>query len=107
MLEDACKKLEAQMKNSEIRSPMDGLLTAIKTIDGELVADRAELLTVSSRKNYVRGEVDDARVWLATPCSSTHFEVAFASGGEHAVKSGLTNIAALSAGWSCLLRWST
>jgi len=62
MLEDACKKLEAQMKNSEIRSPMDGLLTAIKTIDGELVADRTELFTVSSRKNYVRGEVDEEDV---------------------------------------------
>ena len=62
MLEDACKKLEAQMKNSEIRSPMDGLLTAIKTIDGELVADRAELFTISSRKNYVRGEVDEEDV---------------------------------------------
>ena len=62
MLEDASKKLEAQMKNSEIRSPMDGLLTAIKTIEGELVADRAELFTVSSRKNYVRGEVDEEDV---------------------------------------------
>ncbi len=62
MLEDACKKLEAQMKNSEIRSPMDGLLTAIKTIEGELVADRSELFTVSSRKNYVRGEVDEEDV---------------------------------------------
>src|SRR5438045_5017481 len=50
------------MKNSEIRSPVDGLLTAIKTIDGELVAERAELLTVSSRKNYVRGEVDEEDV---------------------------------------------
>ena len=62
MLEDTCKKLEGQLKNSEIRSPMDGLLTAIKTIDGELVADRAELFTVSSRKNYVRGEVDEEDV---------------------------------------------
>ena len=61
-LEDACKRLEAQMKNSEIRSPMEGLLTAIKTIDGELVADRSELFTVSSRKNYVRGEVDEEDV---------------------------------------------
>ncbi len=40
-LDEAAKKLEAQMKNSEIRSPMDGLLTGIKTIDGELVAERA------------------------------------------------------------------
>jgi len=62
MLDEAAKKLEAQMKNSEIRSPMDGLLTGIKTIDGELVAERAELFTVSSRKNYVRGEVDEEDV---------------------------------------------
>ncbi|HEX4629693.1 MAG TPA: efflux RND transporter periplasmic adaptor subunit [Chthoniobacterales bacterium] len=61
-LDEAAKKLEAQMKNSEIRSPMDGLLTGIKTIDGELVAERAELFTVSSRKNYVRGEVDEEDV---------------------------------------------
>jgi RND family efflux transporter MFP subunit len=62
MLDEAAKKLEAQMKNSEIRSPVDGLLTGIKTIDGELVAERAELFTVSSRKNYVRGEVDEEDV---------------------------------------------
>jgi RND family efflux transporter MFP subunit len=61
-LDETAKKLEAQMKNSEIRSPIDGLLTNIKTIDGELVADRAELFTVSSRKNYVRGEVDEEDV---------------------------------------------
>jgi RND family efflux transporter MFP subunit len=61
-LDEAAKKLEAQMKNSEIRAPMDGLLTGIKTIDGELVAERAELFTVSSRKNYVRGEVDEEDV---------------------------------------------
>jgi RND family efflux transporter MFP subunit len=61
-LDEAAKKLEAQMKNSEIRSPVDGLLTAIKTIDGELVTERAELFTVSSKKNYVRGEVDEEDV---------------------------------------------
>jgi macrolide-specific efflux system membrane fusion protein len=61
-LEEAAQKLEAQMKNTEIRAPMDGLLTGIKTIDGELVAERAELFTVSSRKNYVRGEVDEEDV---------------------------------------------
>jgi RND family efflux transporter MFP subunit len=62
MLEDSQKKLEAQLKNSEIRSPMDGLLTAIKTIEGELVNDRTELFTISSHKNYVRGEVDEEDV---------------------------------------------
>ncbi len=36
-LEETCKKLEAQMKSSEVRSPIDGLLINIQTIDGELV----------------------------------------------------------------------
>ena len=61
-LEDTCKKLEAQMKNSEIRAPMDGLLSAVQTIDGELVAEGNQLFTVSSRKNYVRGEVNEEDV---------------------------------------------
>ncbi len=58
----AYKKLEAQMKNSEIRSPMDGLLTGFKAIDGELVSEGDELFTVSSPKNYVRGEVNEEDV---------------------------------------------
>ena len=61
-LDSVMKKLEAQMKNSEIRSPMDGLLTAIKTINGELVSEGSELFTVSSQKNYVRGEVNEEDV---------------------------------------------
>ena len=61
-LDAAVKKLEAQMKNSEIRSPMDGLLTSIKAIDGELVTDGNELFTVSSKENYVRGEVNEEDV---------------------------------------------
>jgi RND family efflux transporter MFP subunit len=55
------------MKNSEIRAPIDGLLTAIQTIDGELVADGNELFTVSSRKNYVRGEVNEEDVGDVKP----------------------------------------
>lgn len=66
-LEETCKKLEAQMKSSEIRAPIDGLLTAIQTIDGELVADSNELFTVSSRKNYVRGEVNEEDVGEVKP----------------------------------------
>ena len=50
------------MKNSEIRSPIDGLLTAVLTIDGELVAEGNQLFTVSSRKNYVHGEVNEEDV---------------------------------------------
>ena len=61
-LDETRKKLEAQMHNSEIRAPMDGLLSAVSTIDGELVAEGNQLFTVSSRKTYVRGEVNEEDV---------------------------------------------
>ncbi|MDP9253408.1 MAG: efflux RND transporter periplasmic adaptor subunit [Verrucomicrobiota bacterium] len=61
-LTGAVKKLEAQMKNSEIRSSMDGILSDIKIIDGELVTEGNQLFTVSSRRNYVRGEVNEEDV---------------------------------------------
>ena len=66
-LEETTKKLEAQMKNSEVRSPIDGLLTNIQTIDGELVSEGNELFTVASRKNYVRGEVNEEDVGDVKP----------------------------------------
>ena len=66
-LDEACKKLEAQMKNSEIRSPMDGLLSAVSTIDNELVNEGNQLFTVSSRKTYVRGEVNEEDVGEVKP----------------------------------------
>lgn len=62
MLEETCRKLEAQMKTSEIRAPMDGLLTAMQIIEGEVVATGNQLFTVASRKNYVRGEVNEEDV---------------------------------------------
>src|SRR5437660_4068169 len=66
-LEETTKKLEAQMKNSEVRAPIDGLLTNIQTIDGELVSEGNELFTVASRKNYVRGEVNEEDVGEVKP----------------------------------------
>src|SRR6266702_892173 len=66
-LEATTKKLEAQMKSAEVRSPIDGLLTNVQTIDGELVSDGNELFTVSSRKNYVRGEVNEEDVGEVKP----------------------------------------
>jgi RND family efflux transporter MFP subunit len=66
-LDETRKKLEAQMKSSEIRAPIDGLLTAVQTIDGELVGDSNQLFTVSSRKNYVRGEVNEEDVGEVKP----------------------------------------
>src|SRR5262245_45947927 len=61
-LEQTDKKLEAELKNAEVRSPIDGILTNVQTIDGELVSDGNELFTVSSRKTYVRGEVNEEDV---------------------------------------------
>jgi RND family efflux transporter MFP subunit len=61
-LRTAAQKVEAQMQNTEIRAPMDGLLSDIKAIDGEFVNDGSELLTISSRRNYVRGEVNEEDV---------------------------------------------
>ncbi|HSH39940.1 MAG TPA: efflux RND transporter periplasmic adaptor subunit [Chthoniobacterales bacterium] len=61
-LDAAAKKLEAQMRASEIRAPMDGLLTGMKAIDGELVSEGNELFTVSSPTNFVRGEVNEEDV---------------------------------------------
>jgi RND family efflux transporter MFP subunit len=66
-LQETCKKLDAQMRNSEIRAPIDGLLTNIQTIDGELVSESNELFTVSSRKNYVRGEVNEEDIGAVKP----------------------------------------
>jgi RND family efflux transporter MFP subunit len=66
-LDETRKKMEAQMRNSEIRAPMDGLLSAVSTIDGELVAEGNQLFTVSSRKTYVRGEVNEEDVGEVKP----------------------------------------
>jgi len=49
-LEETTKKLEAEMKNAEVRSPIEGILTNVQTIDGALVSDGNELITVSSRQ---------------------------------------------------------
>jgi RND family efflux transporter MFP subunit len=66
-LDETRKKLETQMRNSEIRAPMDGLLTAIQTIDKELVSQGNQLFTISSHKNYVRGEVNEEDVGEVKP----------------------------------------
>ncbi len=66
-LGEAYKKLEAQMRNSEIRAPMDGLLSAVLTIDSELVNEGNQLFTISSRKTFVRGEVNEEDVGEVKP----------------------------------------
>jgi RND family efflux transporter MFP subunit len=66
-LEDTQKKLEAQLKSSQIHAPIEGLLTGLQTVDGELVGENNELFTVSSRRNYVRGEVNEEDVGEVKP----------------------------------------
>src|SRR5438034_7132220 len=66
-LDGTAKKLEAEMKNAEVRSQIDGILTNVQTIDGELVADGYYMYTVSSRKTYVRGEVNEEDVGEVKP----------------------------------------
>ena len=66
-LGQAVKKLEAQMKNSEIRSPLDGLLIGIQVTDGDLISEGNQLFTVASQKNYVRGEVNEEDVGEVKP----------------------------------------
>jgi RND family efflux transporter MFP subunit len=61
-LTSAVRKLEAQMKNSEIRASMDGVLSDMQVIDGELVSENNHLFTISSRRNYVCGEVNEEDV---------------------------------------------
>jgi RND family efflux transporter MFP subunit len=61
-LSTAVTKLEAQMKNTEIRASMDGILSDMQVIDGELVSENNQLFTVSSKRNYVRGEVNEEDV---------------------------------------------
>lgn len=67
MLDETFRKLEAQMKTSEVRAPMDGLLTAMQIIESEIVATGNPLFTVASRKNYVRGEVNEEDVGAIQP----------------------------------------
>ncbi|MEO8439860.1 MAG: efflux RND transporter periplasmic adaptor subunit [Spartobacteria bacterium] len=58
-LRETVKKAETLTKRLEIRAPMDGIISDIKAIDGEFVTDASQLFTISSRKNYVRGEVNE------------------------------------------------
>jgi RND family efflux transporter MFP subunit len=58
-LREAVAKAETMSKGLEIRAPMEGILSDVKAIDGEFVSDGNQLFTVSSRKNYVRGEVNE------------------------------------------------
>ena len=58
-LRDAVKKAEELTGRLEIRASMDGILSEMKAIDSEFVSDGALLFSISSTRNYVRGEVNE------------------------------------------------
>ncbi len=54
--------LQDQMKRTEIRAPMDGILTVINPADGDLVFANNLLFTVATRDSYVEGLVNEEDV---------------------------------------------
>src|SRR5207237_501494 len=58
---------QLKQARADLQAAIDGRLTNVQTIDGELVSDSNELFTVSSRKNYVRGEVNEEDVGEVKP----------------------------------------
>ena len=57
----ALKKVKRRCKTSEIRAPMDGILSSLDVIDGELVATEMPSHSFVAQ-NYVRGEVNEEDV---------------------------------------------
>lgn len=54
--------LEKQLKRSEIRSTLDGVLTATPPFDGALVFTNSPMFTVSTVTTYVSGQVNEEDV---------------------------------------------
>lgn len=54
--------LEEQLRKTEIRSPMDGILTTINPADGDLVLTNSVLFAVAARETYVEGQVNEEDV---------------------------------------------
>lgn len=54
--------LDELLRKTEIRSPMDGILTTINPADGDLVTSNAILFLVATRETYVEGQVNEEDV---------------------------------------------
>jgi RND family efflux transporter MFP subunit len=66
-LATAVKTLEEDLVKTEIRSPADGILTAITFVPGELVTDRQPLITVSTRSTFIRGLINEEQMGEVKP----------------------------------------
>lgn len=62
VLAENVRKIEEDLGKSEVRAPMDGILTANRIVEGELVSEGQHLFTVSTRRTYVRGQVNEEDV---------------------------------------------
>jgi RND family efflux transporter MFP subunit len=54
--------LEEQLRKTEIRSPMQGIITTVNPADGDLVYNNAVLFLVATRDTYVEGQVNEEDV---------------------------------------------
>lgn len=53
---------EEQLRKTEIRSPMEGIITTVNPADGDLVMNNAVLFVVATRETYVEGQVNEEDV---------------------------------------------
>ncbi len=54
--------IQDQLRRTQLRSPMDGLLNAVAPADGDLVQNNALLFTVTTKGVYVEGQVNEEDV---------------------------------------------
>ncbi len=62
VLASSVSGLEDQLRKTEIRSPMDGIITTVNPADGDLVFNNAVLFVVATRDTYVEGQVNEEDV---------------------------------------------
>ena len=54
--------IQEQLKRTQLRAPMDGLLTAVAPADGDLIQNNTLLFTVATKGVYVEGQVNEEDV---------------------------------------------
>ncbi|CAF0689535.1 efflux RND transporter periplasmic adaptor subunit [Candidatus Methylacidithermus pantelleriae] len=64
---DALRGVQERLKKTEIRSPIDGVLTAINKGEGEVVVTNEALFTVAVNKTVINGEVNEEDVGDIVP----------------------------------------
>lgn len=67
LLTQNLKNLQEKLGKSEIHAPMDGILTAINNVDGELVFENNTVFTIAMNSTYVSGQVNEEDVGNLKP----------------------------------------